>query len=178
MANQIKKIQIDQLLNILQGSENFLLIKFGKTSHQTLENLRNELKKNGSKLSVLKNTLFEKAINKLSITNNALNNFKKHLVPLNESNALLTFKTDWNKALKSLHAFMQKEKSLTYRSAILDNQVYKDKEIEKIAQLPGKDELIAKVIGCIKNPVGKLVYSMKFNTNKLVYILKQKSNKN
>jgi len=47
--------------------------------------------------------------------------------------------------------------------------------LEKIAQLPGKNELITNIISSLKSPVSKFVYALKFNTNKFVYILQEKT---
>lgn len=66
MANLKKQETVTEILNTLQGSENIALIKFEKTTHISLEGLRKDLKKNKAKLSVIKNTLLEKAVNKLA----------------------------------------------------------------------------------------------------------------
>lgn len=174
MVAQKKISQVKSLSEIINQNENFLLIKFEKTTHQALEALRKELKKANTNLKVIKNTLFEKAINITSKKNTILKNLKKTF-PLKEPSALIIFKKDWSEGLKTLFNFIKKEKTLTFKFGILDKNIYQSADLEKIAQLPGRNELLVKIISSLKAPANKLVYALKYNTNKLVYILKEKS---
>jgi large subunit ribosomal protein L10 len=175
MTNQIKKNQVAAFIELLNQSKNFVLLTFNKTKHQSLENLRKELKKNDSFIQVLKNTLFEKAINKKSQKQKIFSDFRKKFFPLKNTTALLYFKNDWNNGLKSIYDFIQKEKTVEFKSGIIDSEIYESANILKIAQLPGRNELIAKIFGEMKNPMIKFIYSMKYNTQKLIYVLKEKS---
>lgn len=171
-----KKISIvENLFKLIAESQNFALVKFEKTKHQSLEKLRKDLKKNQASLKVVKNTLLEKAFNKLEQTNKIFTDLKKKFSPFRENSAVLILKGDWTKGLSSFRKFMEQDKTLSFKFALLDGQQYGDKEVEKIAQLPSKNELIGKIIGSLKSPTTRLVYSLKFNLNKFVYILNQKS---
>ena len=66
MVNNLKKNQVDSILQLVKKNPNILLVKIGKTTHQSLETLRKELRKSNSKIKVIKNTLFEKSINKIA----------------------------------------------------------------------------------------------------------------
>ncbi len=174
MASIQKKSQVDLINNLLKDKTNFLLIRIDKTTHQSLETLRKELKKTDSTFKVIKNTLFQKALN-LSTKNKPLfKELRKKFFPLKYPSALITFGKDWSGGVKALYNFIQKEKSLSFKLALLDDTLYTDEETGKIAQLPGRDELIAKIISGLKSPASKFVYSLKFNMNKFVYVLKAK----
>ncbi len=177
MVSQQKKQKREFLTNLLKENNNFLLIKLDRITHQNLENLRKELKKTNSKIKVVKNTLFEKALNFLK-DNNLIKNLKKNFLPLKEKTALITFSGDWIAGLKKINEFINKEKTLNFRFGILENNLYSDKELNKLALLPNKEELLGKVIGSMKSPINRLIYTLKFGTNKLVYILKEKSKSN
>ena len=175
MANLQKQETVTEILNTLQGSENIALIKFEKTTHISLEGLRKDLKKNKAKLSVIKNTLLEKAVNKLATEKETLKDFGTKAFPLKETTGLLTFDTDWSSALKAFSEYAKKDSTLSFKAGILDGNVYLTEELKRIATLPSKAELVAKVIGSMKSPSTKLVYSMKFNLQKLVFVLAEKS---
>jgi len=174
MVTTQKKFQVAELNKILKENPNFLLVKLEKTTHQSLESLRKQLRKNDSSLKVIKNTLFQKAVNLIS-DKPLFADLKKKFFPMKEPSALVTFKKNWSDPLKTIFQFINKEKTLSFKFALLDSALYKNEEIEKIAQLPGRNELMAKIISSIKSPMSKFVYSLKFNTNKFVYILKTKS---
>ncbi len=174
MANQKKQLRVQTILELLKINPNFVLVKFEKTPHRTLEELRKELKKNQSHLKVVKNTLFEKAINKLSKTFNVLAELRKKSFPLKENSALITFKSDYIGPLSVFYKFAQNEKNLSFKLGFLDNQIYLNQDLLKIAQLPPKDQLIAKIVQSIKTPLTRFIYSIKFSQNKFVYILKER----
>ena len=177
MANTKKQSLVTELLDTLEKNNNFALVKFEKTAHTSLEGLRRELKKNDATLKVMKNTLLEKALSKLSSKKNELKNFQKKALPIKENTGLLALKADWNKGLGAFYQYTKKDSTLSFKAAILDNEVYLTDDLNRIATLPSRPELIAKVIGGMKSPSSKLVYAMKFNMQKLVYVLSEKSKK-
>jgi large subunit ribosomal protein L10 len=175
MANSNKKNQVQTISEIVEKNQNILLVKIGKTTHQSLETLRKELLKSNSKIKVIKNTLFEKAINKIAIKNELYKNLKKQFLPLKETTGLVTLSEKWNEGLKTVFTFAKKDASLSLRMSLLDKTLYDSAKTMQIAELPSKEELLGKIIGSMKSPMSKFVYALKYNTNKLVYILKQKS---
>ncbi|MEK9169220.1 MAG: 50S ribosomal protein L10, partial [Patescibacteria group bacterium] len=175
MANTNKKNQVQVISDIVKKNPNILLVKIGKTTHQSLESLRRELLKSDSKVKVIKNTLFEKAINKIALKNKVFIDFKKQFFPLKETTALVTLSDKWYDGLKALYLFTKKDVTVSFKSAILDKKIYDAEKSIQIAQLPSKEELLGKIIGSMKSPMSKFVYALKYNTNKFVYILNAKS---
>lgn len=173
MVSQQKKSQVDSLNSLLKEKTNFLLVKIDKAKHTSLESLRKELGKNSSSLKVIKNTLFQKAVN-LTKDRPLFRDLKKKFFPLREPSALVMFDKDWSAAVKTVFDFIQKEKTLSFKLGLLDNALYNTEEMDRIAKLPSRGELMANIIGSLKAPTSKLVYSLKFNTNKLVYLLNAK----
>ncbi len=174
-SNTQKKSQVDSLKTLLKDKSNFLLVKIDKTTHQNLESLRRELKKTNTTFKVIKNTLFQKALNISADKKPLFKELRKKFFPLREPSALITLDKDWSAGLKAFYSFIQKEKTLSFKFALLDENLYTDEETGKIAKLPGRGELVGKIIGSLKSPTTKFVYSLKFNINKLVYIFQQKA---
>lgn len=171
MANAVKNKQVENIQDLLSKQPLFIFIKYDRTTHQQMENLRKQLKSTDSSFKVIKNTLLEKAINKLSSGNKLLSEFRKKAFPLKENTALLTLGKEWDKALNNFAKFTKNNKTLSFKIGIIDGQIYLSDNLNKIAQLPPKEQLMAKVIGSIKSPMNSLVFNLKFNTQKLVYIL-------
>jgi large subunit ribosomal protein L10 len=177
MANPAKSSQIDSLIQQIESHPNFALVKYEKTTHTTLESLRKQLKTQKAKITVLKNTLFEKALRRLAEKNKHLKPVAKSALPLKENTALLVLGEDWSAGLKSFSEFSEKEKSVSFKVGILENQVYDTENLEKIAKLPGKDQLVAQLIGSMKSPISHFTYALKFNMTKLVFILNAQAKK-
>ena len=177
MVSLKKKQQRNKIVELLKKNKNFLLLKINRITHQSLESLRKELKKDGSKIKVVKNTLFEKAIN-LLFSNSITKNLKKNFFPLKDTTALICLSNNWVDHLKKINQFITKEKSLEFRLGVIDNNLYSQNELVKLALLPNKEEILSKIISSMKSSVYRLIYSLKYETNKLVFILKEKSESN
>lgn len=175
MANLAKKTQVEELTTILSNAPHFALVKYEKTTHKSLEELRRNLRDSSAKIRVVKNTLIQKALESRSTTKTEMKELISKVFPLKESTAILTLGEDYAKGLKVFHTFAKKDSTLSFKAGILDNTIYLDAELQKIATLPGKDELIAKVIGGLKSPSSKLVYALKFNITKLTLVLKERA---
>lgn len=171
MVAQKKQIIVQKLTETLAQSPNFVIIGFEKTPHRSLEELRKKLSPFTAKFKVIKNTLLEKAVNRLIKTNTVLSEFKKKFLPLQRPSALLTFTNDWNQPLKIFYDFIKQEKTLIFKSGIIDGQIYNSEQLLAIAQLPNKDQLATNIIGALKNPFSRFVFALKFTTNKFIYLL-------
>ena len=177
MVSLIKQKQVTNLIDLLKKSPNFVLISFDKTPHKKLEEARKKLSPFQAKLRVIKNTLFEKAINKISSANSPFVELKKKFFPLKNSNAILTLPSDWLEGLKTFYELTLQEKSLNFKSAILDGEVFDSNQILALAKLPGKNQLFANIIMSLKTPLQKFIFNTRFNSYKLIYILKKLADK-
>jgi len=175
MVNDNKKNQVDSIFQLVDKNPNILLVKIGKTTHQSLETLRKELRKSDSKIKVIKNTLFEKSVNKIALKNKIFQDLKKEFFPIKETTALVTLGANWSEGLKTLYLFSKKDTTISFKMSLLDNSLYDTSKTITIAQLPSKEELMGKIIGSMKSSMSKFVYALKYNTNKFVYILNAKS---
>lgn len=175
MANQKNTTEVQELTSILKETPHFALIKFDKTTHKSLEQLRKDLRASNTKLRVVKNTLFEKTVDKLISEKKELQELKTKVFPIKESTAVMSLQGDYSEGLGAFFKFAKADKTVSFKFGILDNTVYLGPELEKIAKLPGKPELIAKLIGGLKASPYKLTYAMKFNVTKLTLVLKERA---
>ncbi|MFA9288548.1 MAG: 50S ribosomal protein L10 [Weeksellaceae bacterium] len=175
MANSKKASLVDALTSSLQETSHFALVSYGKTAHKDLEAVRKELKKNDATLKVIKNTLFEKAVKKLATEKSEMKTIKEKMFPLKETTALLMLQGEWINGLKAFHKLSKTNEFLSFKMGYVDNQVYDTAQLEKLALLPGRQELMAKLIGSMKSPMSRTARAMKFNMQKLVFVLSQKS---
>ena len=175
MANAKKQSQLDALMSLIESSKNFALVNYRSTKHQTLEQLRKELKKEGAALTMLKNTLFEKAVNKLSPKDETFADLRKKIFPLKDDSGLLGLGDDWSRGLRAFYRFSDKEKTLSFKAALLDKTVYATADVTKIAKLPSKAELMAKIIGSMKSPLAQFTYTLRYTMRSFVHVLHSKA---
>ncbi len=175
MASTKKQSQLDGILKFLKDAEHITFVKFGNTKHLALENLRKELRKNSSGVKVVKNSILQKALNQLASSKKTFKNLLPHSKDVKDNTAVVKLGSDWSKGLGSITAFSDKEQAFKFRFGLLDGNVYNSDELVKISKLPPRIELIAKVIGGMKNPMSSFTYAMKYNMQKFVYILNERS---
>jgi len=180
MANTTKKVLSDDIITFLGAHPNFALLKFEKTTHINLETLRKSLKKSGAKIKVVKNTLLQKAVNKLAVdkTKPYMKVLQKELSGIRDNTALLAFGTDWSEGMGALSAFTKTDKTVTFKVGCLDATTYMAGDLDRISLLPGRNVLMGTIIGSMKSPAARLTRALSFGTQKLVYILTAKSKAN
>jgi len=170
----LKKIEkTQQLAKLLTDKKNFVVVKFGSTSHKRMEVLRKILKSKMAKLLVIKNTLFEKTLENLINLNQSLKSVKEKFIPLKQNSAVLTFDGDWIEGLSAFYQFAKEEKTLSFKFGFLDNLAYDQASLVWLATLPSKQELLGKIIGSLKSSSARLVYAIKFSQIKLAYVISQ-----
>ncbi|MDH7476188.1 MAG: 50S ribosomal protein L10 [Microgenomates group bacterium] len=174
MNRQKKQLKFQSLIKFLEDNKNFVIIKYEKTPHLVLEKLRRELKKTQAKLKITKNSLLKKAIHRLSMTRKDLLEVKKKMFPIKENSAIIGLAKDYLPSLNSFFKFSQNEKTLFFKFGLLDDSLFAAEDLNHLAVLPSRNQLLANLIGSLKAPASRLVYGMKFNINKLVYILKNR----
>ncbi|KKQ38612.1 MAG: 50S ribosomal protein L10 [Candidatus Roizmanbacteria bacterium GW2011_GWA2_37_7] len=175
MANKQKKNIVASITDSIKDELNFALVQFENISHQSMESMRHDLKKAGAKLQVVKNTLFEKSVNQLSQTNSAYKKIRKESFPLKDKSALISFTGEWINGLKKYYEFSKDNDNLSFKLGVIDKVFFNHEGLTKLAQLPGKDQLMAQLIGIIKNPITKTTRALSSPMQKLVFVLSQKS---
>jgi large subunit ribosomal protein L10 len=171
MPNQKKLEKKEELQKLITDKKNFVLVKFESTPHKRLEDLRKILRKKTARFTVIKNTLFEKALEALIEVNQSLKSIKEKFLPLKQKSALITFDGDWVEGLSAFYQFAKEEKSLSFKFGFLDDVVYEPASLLRLSTLPSKQELLAKIIGSLKSPSSRLVYSLKFSPLRLVTLI-------
>lgn len=59
---------------------------------------------------------------------------------------------------KILNDFSEKSRKLSLKIGIVRNEFYDNDKIKKLASIPSKDVLMAKLLGSIRSPLSKFVY--------------------
>ena len=185
MANQQKKDYVSELYSRLEKNPHFVLIGFEKSSHQRLEEFRGKLREiykdqsDMSELMVIKNSLFRVAFEKLQKADKNLTKDDMKIVQdlAKGQTMLLLIPGDWARTLKVVHTFAEEEEGMSFRAGRIEGIVYQESGLQSVAKLPGKEELVIKIINSLRSSQTRLVYGLQFNTIKLVNVLKNASEK-
>jgi len=114
-----------------------------------IENLRRVIREAGAHVTVYKNTLMHIALEELEMAN---------IDEVLEGPSAFVFATeDPVASAKALKDFAKENKKLVVKGGMMDGRFVNAQQVEQIASLPSREELIAKLLGTISNPMVKTV---------------------
>lgn len=163
MPTARKENAVKELRDRLAGSQNLFLTDFQGLTVEEITKLRGELRKDGSTYAVVKNTLFKIA---------AGDDIAKQLDAFLAGPTGIVFAgTDPVAPAKAIKQFADDSKKLGIKAAFIDGKLVDKKQVETLAALPPKIELIAKLVGTLANPLRGLVTVLSGNQSGLVRVL-------
>lgn len=121
----------------------------GITVEQVSE-LRREFRKSNVEYQVVKNTLARKALAEMV----GYDTVAGHL---HEPTAIAFGFDDPVAPARIIRKFREKNDKLRVKVCVLENRVYDGAQLDEIAKLPTRKEIIAGVLGCIQAPVTGVV---------------------
>lgn len=72
---------------------------------------------------------------------------------------------------KIIYQFGQAHPNLKILAGFFEGKIREVEEIIALAQIPSKEELLARLVGTILAPISNLVYSLQYNLKGLIYTL-------
>lgn len=139
-------------------------VEYTGLTHKQLEEARAQLTAANAEMAVIKNTLMNIALTEKNI---------EAKEQLTGQKATLFSYDDPITTAKILTAFIKKYQLPKISFGILEGALIDDKMIMKLAMLPSKEILIAKLLGSLNSPISGLVYVLNGNITKLALVLKE-----
>ena len=163
MPTQRKNDSIKELKARVESHPNFFLTDYRGLTVGEMRTLRVALRKSAAEYSVIKNTLFGKAIG-----DDRLGELK----PLLEGPTGIAFAgDDVLAAVKALVQFATESKKLKIKAGVVDGLLYDVRKIEALSKVPSRPELYAKLVGSLKSPLYGLHNVLHGSKRKLVLAL-------
>jgi len=145
MPTAQKEQLVEEIKNRFNDSGAVLLADYRGLSVKELEQLRVKLREAGAELTVYKNSLTEIAMREL-----ALPSMTEYL---SGPTAFVFGGEDPVAPAKVLTQFAKEHKALELKGGLVENQVVDAESVKAIATLPSREELIAKLLGTMLNPI-------------------------
>ena len=163
MPTAKKEAAVQDLREKLAEAKNLFLTDFAGLTVAEITKLRGELRKDGSTYSVVKNTLF-----KIAAGDDLASKFDKYLAG---TTGVVFAGNDPVGPAKALKTFSKDVKAIGIKAAYIDGMMVEAAQVEILAQLPPKIELLAKLVGSLANPMRGLVTVLQGNQSGLVRAL-------
>jgi large subunit ribosomal protein L10 len=149
MPNAAKEQMVAEIKDRFARASSVIVIDYRGLTVKELQELRGKLRESGSELRVFKNTLTEIAMRELAMPD---------LGDLLEGPSGFTFTYgDPVAPAKTLIAFTKEHTALEVKGGFIERAVTDAAGVRALAALPSREELIAKLLGTMQNPIGGFV---------------------
>lgn len=165
MNREEKAQAIDQLTSAMGQATNAFILDFKGVTVPQVTELRKQIRETGSKYLVVKNTL---AL--IAMKDSPMIQLREHFTG---PTAVAFNKGDAVALAKALTKFAKDVPNVSFKGAMLDGQVVSATQIESIANLPTREQLVSKLLFLMQSPVRNLVTVLNANIRNLAVVLDQ-----
>ncbi len=159
-----KKQLVKDLVRDIDASKSVVFVDYRGLKVKDFTQLKKELRASDVKLRVFKKTLIQKALEDLGIESN----IKKM-----EGQLALAFSADEIAGAKIIKKFGKTNENLKILAGILEKKIVEAAKIKALAGLPGREELLAKMVGTLSAPLTGFINILNGNMRSLVQVLKR-----
>lgn len=162
-TRQEKKAIVSELAEKFRGSTSATFAAVSGFTMPQADALRAKAREAGVEVFIAKKTLIDLAVKEAGIDGVNAREF--------EGSILTATAQDEIAAAKLIKDFTKENESLTFVAGILEGQGISVEQVEQLASLPSKEELLAKVVGSLNAPVSGFVNVLAGNLRGLVNVL-------
>lgn len=162
--NRDEKTQmISDLSSEIGQAQNAFLISFRGVTVPQVTELRRQVRETGSKYIVVKNTLALIALKDSPLVELREQFSGETAVAYNRSDAVAL--------AKALTKFAKDVPAVTFKGALLDGKIVPATQIDAIASLPSREELVSKLLYVLQSPMRGLATVLNANIRNLAVVL-------
>ena len=154
-AKQQKQLIIDEIKGKLENAAAAVVIDYMGITVAEADAMRKTLREANVDYTVYKNTLIKRAIEGTD--------FAPLAEVLDGPSALAISTEDATAPARTLNKIIKDFKKMEFKAGVVEGTYYDKAGIEAVAEIPSRDELIAKFMGSIQSPVSKFVRTLAAN---------------
>ena len=148
-----KKAIVAELTELLKPAQGIFFVDFAKLSVKETTEIRSEFHQIGAKMRVAKNTLILRAIADIE-------DFDVPAELMVGQTAIIIAGEDTTAPAKIIKKIFDKTERLRLKAAIIEGQLYEGKQLNLVAALPTRAELMAGILGSLEAPISGIVGSI------------------
>ena len=163
LTKQQKQQLIEELADKLKRQKSLVFTDFRGLKVGELQDLRKKLKEAGAEYRVAKKTLIKLVLDKAKK--------KIDTSQFKDSMALAFGYQDPIMPAKVISKFAKEHKDLKILGGLMDDDFLTIDEVEELASIPSRDELLIKLIASLKSPISGFVNVLEGSIRNLIGIL-------
>lgn len=170
MNKEQKAESVKEIKELIESSEAMYFTDFAGLTVENVNELRKEFFKSDLKYKVVKNTLTSRALSESE-------KYSSHVEKLKEilhgpTGIVFAYKNPVAPA-KILKKFADKIDKPKLKIAIVENEVYDSKQLNALALLPSKEEIISSILGSLDSPASGIVGSINATMRDLFSVIEE-----
>lgn len=147
-----KEAIVDEVVENIKNSQSVMIVEYrGLTVDETI-NVRRALREVGASMRVYKNSLVERAAEKLG---------HEDLKSMLQGPNAVVFSKDVIAGPKVVAKFAKKYENLVIKGGLAEGKVLNESEMKSVAALPGREGLISMLLSCLQAPVRQFACAVK-----------------
>ncbi|HMQ69757.1 MAG TPA: 50S ribosomal protein L10 [Ignavibacteria bacterium] len=175
MNKEQKAESVREIRELIESSEAMYFTDFAGLTVEEVNELRQDFYKSDLKYKVVKNTLTSRALKESE-------KYSSHLERLDEilhgpTSIVFAYKNPVAPA-KILKKFADKIDRPKLKLAIVENEIYDSKQLNTLASLPSKEEIISSILGSLDSPASGIVGSINATMRDLFSVIEEVGKKN
>jgi large subunit ribosomal protein L10 len=163
-TRQQKEVAVESLTNNLKQAKGAVFANFQGLTVAATENLRNLCHQEKVKMLVVKKTLVKRAFSQTGLETIDPEAFKGGV-------ATFTSMTDEVTPAKLVSDFAKKNEAVVVFGGLLEGKFIDQMMVKNLSSLPGKQELLSKLVGSLNAPLSGFVNVLAGNLRGLVSVL-------
>lgn len=152
-AKQVKQVVIDEIRAKFDKSVSVVVVDYLGITVAEADELRKSLREANVDFTVYKNTLVKRAI--AGTPEEGLSDVLKG------SSALAFCETDATASARIIAKAIKKYNKMAFKGGVVEGQIFNADQIKDLAEIPSREELIARFMGSIQSPISQLVRTFK-----------------
>ena len=168
MKRNEKTESISEIKELLEGSTAVYLTDYHGINVEDISDIRNQFRNEGVRYKVFKNTLVKRALDEVG----KYDKIADHLIGMT---GFAFTSTNPLAPAKIINKYFVDKEKLSLKACYVEGEYFEGSQLNALAALPTKDELIASIMGSLDSPVSGIVGAINAVMRDLVNVVDQVS---